>query len=121
MPDARLPRWYEHRSQPLITTTEFALRVVRQIAVAQVLVAFSILLGMVGFRLTEGLGWLDGFLESAMLLAGMGPVHVPVTTAGKLFDGLFALYSGLVFIAVGGFILAPLFHRILHRLHADAD
>jgi hypothetical protein len=121
MPDARAPRWYEHRSQPVISDTEFALRVARQAAVAQLLVAFSLVLGMVGFRLTEGMGWLDGFLESAMLLGGMGPVHPPVTPAGKLFDGLFALYSGLVFIAVGGFILAPLFHRILHRLHADAD
>jgi hypothetical protein len=121
MPDARVSGWYEHRSQPLLSTTEFAYRVARQVAVAQVLVAFSLVLGMIGFRLTEGLGWLDGFLESAMLLGGMGPVHAPVTPAGKLFDGLFALYSGLVFIAVGGFILAPLFHRILHRLHAEAE
>src|SRR6478736_3764465 len=91
MPNARLPRWFEHSSQPVISTTEFAYRVARQAAVAQVLVAFSLVLGMIGFRLTEGMGWLDGFLESAMLLGGMGPVHPPVTPAGKLFDVLLAL------------------------------
>jgi len=111
----------EHRSQPLISTSEFAFRMARQVAVAQILVLFSLLIGMLGFRLTEGLGWLDGFLESAMLLGGMGPVHSPVTPAGKLFDGFYALYAGLVFIGVGGFVLAPLFHRILHRIHADAN
>jgi hypothetical protein len=92
----------------------------RQVAVAQILVLFSLLVGMLGFRLTEGMSWLDGFLESAMLLGGMGPVHPPVTTAGKLFDGVYALYAGLLFIGVGGFILAPLFHRILHKVHMDA-
>lgn len=112
---------FERASEPLLSRSAFALRMARQIAVAQILVAFSLGIGMVGFHITEGLGWLDGFLESAMLLGGMGPLHTPVTSAGKFFDACFALYSGLVFIGVGGFILAPLFHRILHRLHADAD
>jgi hypothetical protein len=116
-----LPDDLERVSQPVLSPTAFALRMARQVAVAQILVAFSLVLGMVGFRLTEGLGWLDGFLESAMLLGGMGPVHAPMTPAGKLFDGIFALYAGLVFIGVGGFILAPLFHRVLHKLHADAE
>ena len=110
----------ERASQPLLPRSAFVMRMAQQVAVAQVLVLFSLLLGMVGFRLTEGLGWLDGFLEAAMLLGGMGPVHVPVTAAGKLFDGLFALYAGLVFIGVGGFILAPLFHRVLHKIHVEA-
>lgn len=120
MPNAPRPNTLEHRSQPLLPRSEFVFRMARQVAVAQVLVLFSLLLGMVGFRLTEGLGWLDGFLESAMLLGGMGPVHAPVTQAGKLFDGFYALYAGLVFIGVGGFIMAPFIHRILHRIHLDA-
>lgn len=120
MPNTGRSNDLEHRSQPLLSPSDFAIRMAHQVAVAQVLVLISLVIGMVGFRLTEGLGWLDGFLESAMLLGGMGPVHVPVTAAGKLFDGVFALYAGLVFIGVGGFILAPLFHRILHKIHAEA-
>src|SRR5690349_20235031 len=97
------------------------MRVLRHVAIAQVFVAGSILVGMLGYRLTEGLGWIDGFLESAMLLGGMGPVHAPVTAAGKIFDGFFALYAGLLFIAVGGFVLAPVLHRVLHRFHVDDE
>jgi hypothetical protein len=119
MPNTARSNDLAHPLRPLLSPSAFALQMARQVAVAQVLVLFSLLVGMIGFRLTEGLSWLDGFLESAMLLGGMGPVHAPVTTAGKLFDGFFALYAGLVFIGVGGFILAPLFHRILHKIHAD--
>lgn len=110
---------FESACEPMLSPREFALRLLRHVAIAQVFVAFSMLVGMLGYRITEGLGWIDGFLESAMLLGGMGPVHAPVTEAGKLFAGFFALYAGLLFIAVGGFVLAPVLHRVLHRLHLD--
>ena len=110
---------FESACEPMLTPREFFFRLLRHVAIAQVFVAASLILGMIGFRLTEGLGWTDGFLEAAMLLGGMGPVHAPVTEAGKLFDGVFALYAGLLFIAVGGFVLAPVLHRVLHKLHLD--
>ena len=53
-----------------------------------------------------------------MLLGGMGPVKTDgLTDAGKLFAGLYALYAGLVFIAVMGIVLTPVVHRALHRFH----
>ena len=36
---------------------------------------------------------------------------------GKLFAGLYALYSGLVFLVLTGIVLAPVLHRVLHRFH----
>ena len=110
---------FESACEPMISPREFALRILRHVAIAQVFVAISLVIGMLGYRLTEGLAWIDGVVESAMLLGGMGPVHAPVTEAGKLFAGCFALYAGLLFIAVGGFVLAPVLHRVLHRLHLD--
>jgi hypothetical protein len=38
---------------------------------------------------------------------------------GKLFAGLYALYSGMVFLVVVGIVVAPVFHRILHRFHLE--
>jgi hypothetical protein len=49
----------------------------------------------------------------------MGPVNNPVTPAGKLFAGCYALYAGLMFIVSAGIILAPVVHRMLHLLHCD--
>jgi hypothetical protein len=41
------------------------------------------------------------------------------TTAAKLFSAGYALFCGLVLIVLFGIILAPIFHRILHRLHVS--
>jgi hypothetical protein len=43
------------------------------------------------------------------------------TTAGKLFAGTYALYSGLALISTLAVVIAPLFHRFLHKFHMDAD
>jgi hypothetical protein len=74
---------------------------------------------MIGYALTEGMSWIDGFLNSAMLLGGMGPVNAPLTFGGKLFAGVFALYAGLVFIVCAALVLTPLIHRVLHHFHVS--
>ena len=49
----------------------------------------------------------------------MGPVANPQSVGGKVFAGLYALYSGLVLILVAGVVFAPVVHRFLHRSHID--
>src|SRR5947209_2799488 len=56
-----------------------------------------------------------------MLLCVMGPVDALDTNGGKVFAGIFALYAGGVFLVVGGVLLTPLIHRILHRLHWEDE
>lgn len=79
----------------------------------------SIVLGMAGFHFFAGQAWTDAFLNTAMLLGGMGPVGEIKYTAGKIFAGLFALYAGLAFIAAFAVLTAPLLHRLMHRFHAE--
>jgi hypothetical protein len=83
------------------------------------IVVFSVALGMAGYAWFEHLSWLDSFLNTAMLLGGMGPVNAPVTPGGKLFAGFFALYAGLVFIVTAALLFTPLLHRLMHRFHWD--
>ena len=91
------------------------------VAASMAAVGGSLLLGMVGYVRLEGLTWLDAFLNSAMLLGGMGPVNIPQTPGGKLFAGIYALYAGLVFLFAAGLIIAPVFHRVLHKFHVDEE
>lgn len=112
---------YEHRHQPLLSRRRFALRLLRHAGVAGVVILGSLVAGMVGYHALERLDWLAAFLNSAMLLGGMGPVDAPRTAGGKLFAGVYALYAGLVFILVAGVMLAPGLHRIVHRLHLEGD
>jgi len=78
-------------------------------------------IGILGYTQIGGLAWDQAVLEAAMLMGGMGPVYGDkmATTAAKLFSAGYALFCGLVLIALFGIVLAPVFHRILHRLHVS--
>ncbi len=108
---------YERRGARPIPVRVFVRRLGIHLAAATGLVAVSLLLGMAGYSRFEKLPWRDAFLNSAMLLGGMGPVDAPRTPGGKVFAGLYALYCGLVFLVAAGVVFAPLLHRLLHHVH----
>lgn len=109
---------YEPRHIPPIPLGRFILRLLAHAGVALALIGISLLAGMIGYAHYENMSWLDAFLNSAMLLGGMGPVEAEnLSDPGKLFAGIYALYAGLVFIVVMGIVLAPVIHRVLHRFH----
>ena len=112
---------YEPKAHPPIPRNRFLLRVLRHAALALALLLLSLMLGMAGYEYFEHLRWRDAFLNSAMLMGGMGPVDAPRTDAGKLFAGLYALYAGLVFLVAASLILAPVVHRIMHKFHWKQD
>ncbi len=110
---------YEARHQPPLTRSRFARRLLGHAAVVFGLIGLSLGLGMCGYVVFEHLSWMDAFLNAAMLLGGMGPVHLPQTEAGKLFAGCYALYAGLAFIVAAALFISPVLHRVLHRFHWD--
>lgn len=113
---------YETKNDPPLTTRQFAGRLLLHGAVAVGIMAASLSLGAAGYHYTESLPWLDSVLEASMILAGMGPLHDHFRTdAGKLFATGYALFSGLVFLALTAVILAPILHRLLHTFHLDED
>jgi hypothetical protein len=113
---------YESKRHPPITMRRFLRRMATHSAAAGVVVAFSLAIGIAGYMHYERLDWREAFLNSAMLLGGMGPVDMPHTNGGRLFAGVFALYAGLVVLIVIGILMAPVVHRFLHRFHwADEE
>ena len=112
---------FERRHERRAEWTTFFVRVALFFGLATVLVGGSLAVGMWGYAHYEGLGWRDAFLNSAMLLGGMGPVEQPQTPGGKVFAGVFALYAGLVFLVAAGLVLAPVMHRVLHAFHVQED
>jgi hypothetical protein len=110
---------YEHRRQPLLSRAEFVRRLANHGAAALAVIAGALGIGIVGYRVTEGMSGLDAFLNAAMILGGMGPVAELHSRAGKVFAGIYALFSGIVFLVVAGVLFAPLAHRLMHRLHLE--
>ena len=92
-------------------------RLLLHLAFSVALLAASLGIGMWGYSYFEDLPWRDAFVNAAMLLGGMGPVKLDLSESGKIFAGLFALYSGLVVIAVTALLLAPGIHHIMKRVH----
>ena len=110
---------YEHHRQRLLSRRQFLARWFRHLGVVALLLVFSLAVGMAGYMWFEHLGWRDAFLNTAMLLGGMGPVDPPKTPGGKLFAGFYALYAGLVFIVGAGVLLVPVLHRMIHHFHLE--
>ncbi|TKT80336.1 hypothetical protein [Aquamicrobium sp. LC103] len=108
---------YESSDQPPLPLPAFLRRVALHFGVVLLLVLGSLAIGVSGYVYFEGLSFPDAFLHSATLLGGLGLVAAPASTGAKLFAGFYALYSGLVFLAAFGVILAPVLHRVLHLFH----
>lgn len=85
------------------------------------MILISLAAGMAGYHWFESMSWIDAFANAAMILSGMGPLEPLHTDAGKIFAGLYALFSGLALIGVAGIMFAPVIHRFLHRFHMDED
>jgi hypothetical protein len=75
--------------------------------------------GIAGYAGFEGMSLTDSFLNAAMILSGMGPATELKTEAGKVFAGFYAILSGLIIVIATGFVLAPIFHRVLHSFHVE--
>ena len=107
--------------KPLAPPKVFARRLAASCAAGLGLVLVSLGAGMAGYHGYEGIPWIDAFLNASMILSGMGPLMQPVTTGGKLFAGLYALYSGLAVLVIAAVIFGPIVHRFLHRFHIEAE
>ncbi|HEY3731383.1 MAG TPA: hypothetical protein VGL28_09030 [Steroidobacteraceae bacterium] len=107
-------------SEPLLRWPRFLRRVAKNAAIGLVLIGLSLLLGMAGYHFLVRLSWIDAYENAAMILSGMGPIATPDTSAGKVFAGSYALYSGIALLATTAVVFTPVVHRFLHYLHADA-
>lgn len=90
-------------------------------ALRRQMILLSLMIGVLEYRFTEGMGWLEAFLNASMILGGMGPVNTLHTDAGKLFASFYALFAGSIFLIAIGVFVTPIIHRLLHQFHADPE
>ena len=112
---------FEHKRQPLVARRLFLRRLGINLGAAVGILIPSLLIGMVGFMAFEGKDWTEAYDNAAMILSGMGPFDQAETAVGRIFEGTYALYSGLTVVVVASLILAPVFHRVLHSFHIEDD
>jgi len=112
---------FERKHDKLASKAIFLRRVAASVLMAGGLISATLCAGVLGYRYIAGFGWVDSLLEASMILGGMGPINPLATAAAKIFAAGYALFSGLLFIAIMGILLAPAIHRMLHKFHVDED
>jgi len=110
---------FERKHEKLAPVSIFIRRLTASFLMAGGLVSVVLFIGISGYHWIAGFDWVDSILEASMILGGMGPVKQLRTTGAKLFASGYALFSGLMFIALVGIVLTPIVHRILHKFHID--
>ena len=111
----------EKRHHKLASPEVFSQRLLRHGFVALATIIAALAIGMAGYMGFEGMGFIDAFVISAMILSGMGPMGVLQQDSAKIFAGIYAIVCGLLIFAIAGLMLVPVFHRILHDFHVDDD
>jgi hypothetical protein len=112
---------FERHREKLLPRRAFFKRLLKYTLISLGLLAVSLIIGLVGYHILEGLSWTDSFLNSAMLMGGMGPVDTLHTQSGKIFAGVYALYCGMVLLIAVGIFAVPIVHRFLHYFHLEAE
>jgi hypothetical protein len=110
---------FERKNEKLVPLPRFFRRVALSLLLTFAVLCVGLTIGVLGYHFIAALSWIDAILNASMILTGMGPVADMTTTPAKLFASSYALFSGIVFLSSIGLVLAPLFHRILHKFHLD--
>lgn len=84
----------EKKHQPLASRGRFSRRLASYIGASIGLILGALGIGTVGYYFCADFTWVDPLLNAAMILIGMGPVGVLVTTRAKLFAAAYALFCG---------------------------
>lgn len=100
-------------------TPKLYLHVTRNAFIGCLLIVLALFIGMTGYHYFEKMPWIDAFLNASMILSGMGPASTMTTSLGKLFAGIYALFSGLAFVAIVVIIFSPMIHRFFRKIHLE--
>jgi hypothetical protein len=110
---------FERRTDKLAPFSIFVQRIIASLVLAFGLILVALSVGIAGYHFIAGFNFVDSLLEASMILGGMGPVRELVNDGAKIFASIYALFSGVIFIALMGIILSPIAHRVMHKFHID--
>lgn len=111
----------KNQTKKLPHPKHFARQLFWNFIAGQIIVAFSLFIGMWGYHHFFELNWVDSLYNASMILTGMGPVDKAINDGGKIFASFYAVYSGVTFLTSVAIILSPVLHRFLHKFKLDVE
>jgi len=107
--------------KPLSPQKQFVNKILRSAIAGALVLAFSLLIGIIGYHHYFNLGWIDILYNASMILTGIAPVDKAINNGGKIFASLYAIYSGVTFLTSVAIIISPVAHRFLHKFRIDVE
>jgi uncharacterized membrane protein len=115
---------FERRADRLASRRTFVQRLWRNVLWALAILGAWLAIGIAIYGIWGGrtFGFIAAFESAAMIVSGMGPLEgTPHDGMGGFFIGLYALGSLFIGFIVPSLVLAPVFHRVLHRFHLEDE
>lgn len=110
---------FEHKNEPLLPLPQFRSRVIKYVMLALAVTLVWLVIGTIGFYVTDNLSFDDALLNASMLVGQMGPTATFVSPVAKYFASFYAIASGLVLVGITGLAFAPIIHRLFHHFHLE--
>jgi hypothetical protein len=111
---------FERRADRLASRRAFVQRLGRNVFWALAILGAWLAVGIAIYGIWDDrqFSFVAAFESAAMIVSGMGPLEgTPHGGLGGFFIGLYALGSLFIDFFVPSLVLAPVFHRVMHRFH----
>ncbi|WP_273859754.1 hypothetical protein [Photobacterium sp. GSS17] len=112
---------FEHVKNDILPFNRFLFRLFKFYCLACALLLFGILPGVIGFMVLDDLPLFQSFMNAISLLGSIELPHPPQTAHSHVFTALYSLFIETVFLLAVATLLAPVVHRIFHKMHLQTD
>lgn len=110
---------FEHSKSQLASKKKFTRRLFKAGTVSLLIFFISLSLGIIGYHTFAEMSWVNSFFNASMILGGMGPTGELPNPESKIFAGVYAIYSGVIFLLGMAIFAVPVVHRFMHKFHIE--
>lgn len=104
---------------PKTPISSFFHHFIRNLILGTIILAFILLVGILGYRHFENIGWIDSYTNAAMIVSGVGTLNNPQTKEGKIFVATYSIMGGASFLLVVAVVFAPIFHWVFRHIKVE--
>jgi hypothetical protein len=109
---------FEPLNQDVISLKQFIVRLSRYFIFTTAFLLLGLIPGVIGFLFIEDLLFIEASINALSLLGGLDSPYPLMSHLGKIFTALYSLFIETILLLAIATLLAPIIHRVIHKIHA---
>ncbi len=97
----------------------FVRHFLRNLVLGSAILILILFIGLIGYRYFENTGWIDSYVNAAMIVSGVGTLTDPKTTEGKIFVGTYSILGSASFLLVVAVVFSPVIHWLFRQVKVE--